>query len=79
MCSSDLRRIDATQIRDAITPRTKAIIAVHLHGGPADIQSLASFTRRSGIALIEDCAQALGTRVAGRPVGTFGDAGVFSR
>jgi dTDP-4-amino-4,6-dideoxygalactose transaminase len=62
----------------AIGPRTAAIVPVHLYGVPADIEALADLARRKGLILIEDCAQAHGCTVNGRPVGTFGAAAAFS-
>jgi perosamine synthetase len=65
-------------VEQACTPRTKAIIPVHLYGRPAEIGPIADFARRRGIAVIEDCAEAHGARYAGRPVGQFGDVNCFS-
>jgi perosamine synthetase len=62
----------------ALTPRTKAILPVHLYGRPAEIGLLAGFARAHGLFLIEDCAEAPGARYAGRPVGQFGEVGCFS-
>jgi perosamine synthetase len=61
-----------------VTPKTKAIVAVHLMGMPCDIAPLAEFCRQHGIALIEDAAEALGATVGGQPVGTFGQFGALS-
>jgi dTDP-4-amino-4,6-dideoxygalactose transaminase/predicted dehydrogenase len=61
-----------------ITPRTRAIILVHLFGRPADIAGVAAVAAARGIALIEDCAQAHFAEYGGRKVGTFGDFGCFS-
>ncbi|WP_026370630.1 DegT/DnrJ/EryC1/StrS family aminotransferase [Kallotenue papyrolyticum] len=62
----------------AITPRTRAILVVHLYGRPAPIEELLAVAERHGLPLIEDCAQAHGARVAGRMTGTFGRLGCFS-
>ncbi len=70
--------LDPGEVERAITPRTKAIIAVHLYGHPADMAALAAIARRRGLALIEDMAQAIGASYAGRPVGSFGDLGCLS-
>jgi perosamine synthetase len=59
-------------------PLPKAIIVVHLLGHPADIGTICQIAKKYGLAVIEDCAQALGTRINGRHVGTFGDVGCFS-
>lgn len=70
--------IDAAKVEEAITPRTRAIVAVHIYGGPADIEALAAIARRHDLRLIEDCAQAHGARLNGRRLGSFGDAACFS-
>jgi dTDP-3-amino-3,4,6-trideoxy-alpha-D-glucose transaminase len=71
-------QIDPCRAGAAITPRTAAIVAVHLYGMPADIEALTRFAERHGLALIEDASQAHGARVHGRQVGSFGVAGAFS-
>ncbi|MCI0457817.1 MAG: DegT/DnrJ/EryC1/StrS family aminotransferase [Gemmataceae bacterium] len=70
--------IDPAAVRAAITPRTRAVIPVHLYGHPADLEPLRELTRAAGLCLLEDCAQAHGARYMGRPVGTFGDLAAFS-
>src|SRR4051812_12071262 len=65
-------------IEQACTPRTRAIIPVHLYGRPAEIGPISAFAARHGIAVVEDCAEAHGARYAGRPVGKFGDISCFS-
>lgn len=70
--------MDPDRIEAAITPRTKAIIPVHLLGHPADMDRILDIARRHGLKVIEDCAQAPGARDKGRLVGTMGDCGVFS-
>nr|MBI3611648.1 DegT/DnrJ/EryC1/StrS family aminotransferase [Nitrospirota bacterium] len=70
--------MDPDRIEAAITPRTKAIIPVHLLGHPADMDRILAVARRHGLKVIEDCAQAPGARDKGRLVGTMGDCGVFS-
>jgi dTDP-4-amino-4,6-dideoxygalactose transaminase len=72
------RNLDVDASRAAITPRTAAILAVHLHGIPADILALKALATQNGLLLIEDCAQAHGARVGTRKVGSFGDAAAFS-
>jgi dTDP-3-amino-3,4,6-trideoxy-alpha-D-glucose transaminase len=62
----------------AISPRTRAIVPVHLYGHPANLDALISLSERHGLVLIEDCAQAHGARWNGRLVGTFGAMGCFS-
>ncbi|QDQ40010.1 DegT/DnrJ/EryC1/StrS family aminotransferase [Legionella geestiana] len=75
---SDSQNITAETIAEKITPRTKAIIAVHLAGWPCDMDAILSLARPLGIRVIEDCAQAHGARYKGRQVGTFGDVAAFS-
>ena len=70
--------IDPAAVAAAITPRTKAIIAVHLYGCSADMTRLLEIAATSGVAVIEDAAQAIGTRYHGRPVGGLGTIGCFS-
>lgn len=70
--------LDVSAVASAITPRTKAIIAVHLYGVPCDIESLRSLADAHSLLLIEDCAEALGAQISGVPIGTFGDAATFS-
>ena len=66
--------IDARQIAAAITPRTRAIMPVHLYGQPADMEEIAALARAHNLVLIEDAAQAVGARYRGRPAGSFGTA-----
>jgi dTDP-3-amino-3,4,6-trideoxy-alpha-D-glucose transaminase len=65
-------------VERAITPRTKAILPVHLYGQPADMPALSEIARQRGLAIVEDCCQAHLATAAGRPVGTWGAAGAFS-
>ncbi len=72
--------IDVEDAAQRITPRTRAIVAVHFSGYPADVSALRALCDTHGLALIEDCAQAIGARVDadGRQVGTVGELGAFS-
>jgi len=70
--------IDPESVRERITNKTKAIVAVHLNGHPADLDALIEIAKPRGIAVIEDAAQAHGAKYKGRIVGTIGDAGCFS-
>ena len=74
----DSSNLTAATIERVITPRTKAIVAVHLAGWPCDMDSILQLARGRGIAVIEDCAQAHGASYRGRPVGSFGDMAAFS-
>ncbi|MFO7570149.1 MAG: DegT/DnrJ/EryC1/StrS family aminotransferase [Smithellaceae bacterium] len=74
----DTFNIDPDKIVAAITPRTKAIIPVHLFGHPADMDPIMAIARQHGLKVIEDCAQAFGATYRGQAVGSFGDAGCFS-
>jgi len=70
--------IDPEQVIKAITPRTKAIIAVHLYGNMCNIEELSSIAKSHNLLLIEDSAEALGSSFKGKMAGSFGDIGVFS-
>ncbi|MBM5794279.1 MAG: DegT/DnrJ/EryC1/StrS family aminotransferase, partial [Cyanobacteria bacterium K_DeepCast_0m_m1_088] len=70
--------IDLDQLEAAITPATKALLPVHLFGRPVDMERVGAIAARHGLQVIEDCAQATGACWAGRPVGSWGDAGCFS-
>jgi dTDP-4-amino-4,6-dideoxygalactose transaminase len=70
--------IDVAEIEKLVDRETGAVLITHLHGLACDVQRIADFCRSRGVPLVEDCAQAFGTRVAGRRVGSFGSAGVFS-
>jgi dTDP-4-amino-4,6-dideoxygalactose transaminase len=70
--------IDPQRVEDAITPRTRAVLAVHLYGQAANMQALQEICERRGIVLLEDAAQAHGARHHGRLAGTLGRAAGFS-
>lgn len=70
--------LSASAVEQAITPRTKAIIAVHIYGQPADLDSLQALAEKHHLYLIEDCAQAHGARYKNRRVGSMGVIGCFS-
>jgi dTDP-4-amino-4,6-dideoxygalactose transaminase len=70
--------LDVADVERRITPRTKAIIAVHLTGNPCDLDALKAVADRHKLILIEDCAQAWGARYRGRPIGTVGHLACFS-
>ncbi|HEX3986082.1 MAG TPA: DegT/DnrJ/EryC1/StrS family aminotransferase [Acidobacteriaceae bacterium] len=70
--------LDSNTVEAALTPRTRALIAVHTFGRPADMDALTVIARRHKLALIEDACEAIGATINGRPVGAFGDAAVFA-
>ena len=70
--------VSAESIAQKITPRTKAVIIVHFAGYPCDMDAIKAVTDKAGVALIEDCAHAIGSRYRGRMCGTFGDFSCFS-
>jgi len=77
VCESH-RCMDVDLLERAVTPRVKAVIAVHLHGNPAPIEEIMAVAERHSLVVVEDCAQAIGAKVAHRHVGTFGQAAAFS-
>jgi dTDP-4-amino-4,6-dideoxygalactose transaminase len=74
----DTYNVDPRDVEAKITPRTKAIIAVHLFGNPCDMDALTAVARRHGVPLVEDCCQAHLTEYKGRLCGSIGDIGCFS-
>jgi dTDP-4-amino-4,6-dideoxygalactose transaminase len=70
--------VDPAAVAAAVTPRTKAIIPVHLYGCSAEMTPILETARKAGLAVIEDAAQAIGTRYHGTPVGGLGTMGCFS-
>ena len=72
------QNISAESIRKVLTPRTKAIVAVHLAGWPCEMDEILALAHERGIHVVEDCAQAHGATYRGRPVGSFGDVAAFS-
>lgn len=77
-CEEDYYNLSPSLIEQAITPKTKGIIAVHLYGQPADVGKIKPIAERHGLFLVEDCAQAHLAEVGGQKVGSFGNVGCFS-
>lgn len=77
ICEHD-GNIDPERIAEAVTPRTRAIVPVHYGGVPCDMDAILSIAKSHGIAVVEDAAQALGSRWRDRPAGTMGELGCFS-
>ena len=79
-CDADRRTLNPAleDVAAAVTPRTKAVVVLHYGGAPGDVARIAAFCRERGIALVEDCACSVASSVDGRPVGTFGDAAMWS-
>jgi perosamine synthetase len=71
-------QIDPAHVARLITPRTRAILAVHTYGQACDLAALGALCRKHNLRLIEDCAEAFGTRIGTQHVGTFGDVATFS-
>lgn len=74
----DTFNIDYTELEKKITPKTKAIIPVHLYGQPVQIEPIIEIAKKYNLYVIEDCAQAIGATYKGKKVGSFGDIGCFS-
>lgn len=70
--------LNPDQLAEVLTPRAKAVIAVHLYGQAADLDAIGSFCERNGLALIEDCSQAHGATWRGKRLGSIGDIACFS-
>jgi dTDP-4-amino-4,6-dideoxygalactose transaminase len=70
--------LDPEKLAAAITPRTKGVVVVHLFGQPARMDEILAVTRQHELFVVEDCAQAVGAKYRGTPVGLMGDVGTFS-
>lgn len=70
--------LDPEDVAEKITPRTKAVMLVHMLGNPGHVEEIRSLTEERDLFLVEDCAQAAGAKYRGKPVGTFGHVGAFS-
>ncbi|MDE5832621.1 MAG: DegT/DnrJ/EryC1/StrS family aminotransferase [Desulfovibrio sp.] len=74
----ETRVVSPETIERVMTPRTKAVVPVHLYGYVADMPEIAELCRERGVACVEDAAQAIGSKVDGRRAGSFGDMAIFS-
>ncbi len=74
----DSGNITAETIERVLTDRSRAIVPVHLAGWPAEMEPIMALARERGLMVVEDCAQAVGAEIDGRPIGSFGDAAAFS-
>lgn len=77
-CEPNFYNIDVKRIEEKITPRTKAIIPVHLYGLPAEMDGVMAIAKKHGLKVVEDCAQSHGANYKGKRTGTFGDIATFS-
>lgn len=77
-CNPENYTIDVSRLEQAITPRTRAIIPVHIYGQPADMDPILDIARRNNLVVIEDACQAHGATYKGKRVGSLGDAAAFS-
>lgn len=77
-CDRSSWNLTADSLKAAVTPRTRAVLLVHLYGLPADVDPILEFCEAENLLLIEDCAQSFGARYKGRSAGSYGDAAAFS-
>lgn len=70
--------LDPERLEDALTPRTRCVLPVHLYGQPVEMEPVLRFASEHGLKVVEDCAQAQGASYRGEPVGSLGDVGCFS-
>ena len=77
-CVSETWQMDPVETEKAITPKTRAILCVHVYGHPCDLPKLREIADKHNLFLIEDCAEAVGSRINGQLAGTFGDISTFS-
>jgi dTDP-4-amino-4,6-dideoxygalactose transaminase len=74
----DTHNIDPSDLAARVTPRTRAVLVVHMYGHPADLEAIQRVAAANDLLVVEDCAVAVGAEMSGQRVGTFGSAGCFS-
>ena len=77
-CERDTFNLDVSRVTEKVTPRTRAIMPVHVYGLPCDMRPLAELAEKHGLVVVEDAAEAIGSRYDGQPCGALGDLGCFS-
>jgi len=77
-CEENYWQMDPEQIEKLITPKTKAIMPVHLYGAVCDMESIIKIARKHNLFVVEDCAEAIGSKFGDKKVGSFGDISAFS-
>jgi dTDP-4-amino-4,6-dideoxygalactose transaminase len=77
-CNPETFNLDPAALERAITPKTRAVVPTHIYGLPCDMDEITAIARKHDLKLVEDCAHSLGASYKGQPVGTFGDAALFS-
>ncbi len=77
-CEKDTFNLDVNSLESYISPRTKAIVAVHLYGHPCDMDKILSIAKKHNLYVIEDAAEAFGSEYKGKKIGTIADIGVYS-
>ena len=75
---ADTWQMNPSDVADKITEKTKAVMAVHIYGHPCEMDALVALSKKNNLFLIEDCAEAIGSKYKGKPAGTFGDIAAFS-
>jgi CDP-6-deoxy-D-xylo-4-hexulose-3-dehydrase len=77
-CDLETYNFDMSALEAAITPKTRAIMLVHVYGNPCGMDAIMALAKKHKLYVIEDCCEAMGAKFNGRPVGSFGDAGTMS-
>ncbi len=77
-CDVERIKLDPARIEDCITPRTRAILPVHVYGNPCDVAAIERIAKKHGLIVLYDAAHAFGVTLNGRGIASFGDAAMFS-